>query len=258
MDLDPFSRAVERFASAPLLEHAGLFKELSDEIDIGAIVANEMARWISEPRRPPPIVSEHTIRLRRFGPFVLDVTVLRSTGIPRVITSHPDILQRFCETSHYDLFDIVAQDGVPAALVRGPGGVVSPDEVLAMDGSRQVFVPHSPQPIRFISLSGFESRGVRYKFDSVSLERIGTFAASPASTTLQLAARFLGYYGDERCAPALRHLLGDPIAAISWEAACALARVSPDDGLAAMKRLASSADPDLAHAAGEAVAQLSG
>jgi hypothetical protein len=256
MNFDEFSRALETGANTPLLEHKDLFRELCLELDVQSLVADEMCRWLTQPRRTPPIVSENTVRLRRFGKLVLDVTVLRDTHVPQVISSHQNILQSFCGSCFFKLFDIEKKDEVPVALKRSTSGTVNKGDLFATDGSKQIFVTYAEEPVGFLSLSEFESLGVRYKFDSGSLKQVGTFAASPASTTIQLAARFLGYYGDEGCVTALHHLLDDSIGAIQWEAACALTRVSRNDGVVAMKRLASSTDVEIARAATEAIDQL--
>ncbi|MBI2749138.1 MAG: HEAT repeat domain-containing protein [Burkholderiales bacterium] len=256
MNLDEFSRALDKSANPPLLECLDLFRELCRELDVQALLADELGRWLTQPRRTPPIVSESTVRLRRFGPLVLDVTVLRATQVPQIINSHQDILQSFCGNCQYDLFEILTEDGQPIALKHSAYGSVNNGDLFSVDGSRQIFVAHASEPVRFLSLSEFESRGVRHKFNSISLKQVGTFAASPASTTIQLAARFLGYYGDDSCVSALRHLLNDSIGAIQWEAACALTRVSRDDGVAAMKRLTSSVDSEIARAASDAIDQL--
>lgn len=256
MNLEAFALALEKNANSTLLDHSDLFRELCLELDVQALVVGEMGRWLSQPRRAPPIVSENTVRLGRFGGLVLDVTVLRTTQIPQVISSHQDILKRFFGGCSFDLFDILHEESVPARLSRFHSGSLKQGDFFAIDGSRQIFAAYGPEPTRFVSLSEFESLGVRHKFDSNSLLKVGEFAASPASTTIQLAARFLGYYGDENCVPALRHLLGDNIGAIQWEAACALTRVSRVEGVSAMKRLACSDDAEIARAAAQAVDQL--
>jgi HEAT repeat protein len=113
----------------------------------------------------------------------------------------------------------------------------------------------SDGPIRFLSLSDARSDGLRHKFDTATGKFVGSFAASPVLTTTQLAARFLGYYGDDSCVPALRHLLQDPVEALQWESACALLRVRQDIGLEEMRRLSSSKDPAIARAAVETLQQ---
>jgi hypothetical protein len=256
MDLDQFSRVLCQSPATPLLNYFEPFRELCREIDVQALISQEMGHWLTQPRRPPPIVSENTVRLKRFGKFVLDVTVLKVDRVPQIICSHQNVLQGFCGSGRYDRFGIVNQDGVPARLRHIAEGALTDGDVYGIDGSKEVFVVHSADPVRFLSLCEFESQGIRYKFDSTSMNRVGTFAASPVSTTVQLAARFLGYYGDENCVSALHHLLDDPIGAIQWEAACALTRVAPSEGVAAMKGLSSSSDPDVAHAATEALQQL--
>lgn len=256
MELKDFSRAIEKNGGIPLLEHAELFRHFCDELDIEALLVDEMGRWLDETRRSPPVVSENTIRLKNFGRFALDLTVSHATCIPPAICSHQAVIQRFCGAGAYELFEIVHHGEVPANIKRVAFGALSEGDVFPIDGSKQVFVALSAVPVAFLSLCEPESAGVRYRFDSASLEMTGTFAASPVSTTIQLATRFLGYYGDEACVPTLRQMLDDPIGAIQWEAACALTRVAQGEGVAAMNRLRLSADRAVAAAADEALHQL--
>jgi hypothetical protein len=256
MDIDQFSRVIQRNSAARLLEHTEAFRDLSSALDIPALVSQEMGLWLAEPRRAARVVSECTIRLKRMGKYVLDLTVLKDAEVPRTICTHQDVLQRFCGPGRYERYKIVDEDGVPARLEKESGGRLSEGDVFGIDGTKEVFVAYAPDPIRFISLCEFDTTGVRYKFDSTSMRRTGAFAASPHSTAIQLATRFLGYYGDEACVPALRHVLGHSIDALQWEAACALTRVHRDEGLQAMRKLELSAHPEVARAAREAVQKL--
>jgi hypothetical protein len=257
MDIHEFSDVLQRSPAAPLLEHHEAFRDFCNELDASALISSEIRMWLSEPRRAARVVSEHTIRLKRIGRYVLDLTVLHQARIPATLCTHQDILQRFCGSGGYERFKIVHEDGLPAGLENNSAGSLSDGDVFGIDGSREVFVAHAFEPIRFISLCEFESTGIRYKFDSATLRPVGAFAASPLSTAIQLATRFLGYYGEAACVPALRHVLGHPISVLQWEAACALARVDRDEGLQAMRRLKLSTHPEVARAASEAAQQLS-
>lgn len=256
MTLDDFAAGLTARPAAPLLSLVEPFAALTAQLDTEALIAAEIRHWLHDPKRPPPIVSEHTVHMRNFGRLALDLSVLHASKVPAVISSHQDAIQRFLSPAHYILYDIVREDGLAVGLRQARAGRVSAGDVLAVDGQAQVLVSFADQPVKFLSLSEFEHGGVFSKFDGATLQRIGGFAASPVSTSIQLAARFLGYYGEAACVDALEHLLDDDIGAIQWEAACAISRIDRAAGLRAFSRLTTAQDAEVARAAAQTL-QLS-
>ena len=197
MDIDNFTRLLERDPTTSVLRYIDAFRDFAHGLDIDALICQELGRWLAQPRRPPPIVSENTVRIRNLGRFALDITVLNVTQVPRLISSHQDILQRFYGGGCYNIFEIVKEGDMPTGLRQGAHGLLSDGDVFGVDGSQQVFMVHSAKPIRFLSLSEFESLGIRYKFDSQSLRLVGTFAASPVSTGHSIGCEVPGVF--RRC-----------------------------------------------------------
>lgn len=251
MTLDDFAASLKARPAAPLLSLTEMFADVTAHLDTEALIAAEVRHWLQDPKRPPPIVSEHTVRMRNFGRLALDLSVLHAKAVPAVISSHQDAIQRYLSPAHYILYDIVREDGLAVGLKQARAGQVAAGDILAVNGQAQVLVSFADQPVRFLSLSEFEHGGVLSRFDGATLQRVGGFAASPVSTSIQLAARFLGYYGEAACVGALEHLLDDDIGAIQWEAACAISRLDRSAGLQAFSRLASSHDPEVARAAAQ-------
>ena len=256
MNLDKFHSALLNNPKDALSDYVKSFEEMCETFNIQEIIATEMVSWISNPRKTPPIVTENTLRLKRIGNYTLDLNLLKITELPKIISSHQSIIQYFFEDVNCSTFNIIYQNDIAVEIREKHLGVIKKNNAIYTDGLREIFVAHSLNPIKFISLSNFYTGGVLYKFDTVSKKQIGTYAASPSLTTMQLATRFLGYYGDENCISTLKNLLHDPVYAIKWEAACALTRISTDEGLKAMKQLTASQDREIANAAEEAIQNL--
>lgn len=199
MTLDDFAACLNANPDVPLLSLIETFAAVTQALDTEAHIASEFAHWLQAPKRPPPIVSEQTVRMRNFGRLALDLSVLHAKSVPAVISSHQDAIQRYLSPANYILYDIVREDGLAVGLKQARAGQVAVGDILAVDGQAQVLVSFADQPVKFLSLSEFEHGGVLSKFDGTTLQMVGGFAASPVSTSIQLAARFLGYYGEAAC-----------------------------------------------------------
>ncbi|WP_457389868.1 hypothetical protein [Roseateles sp. P5_E1] len=259
MNTEEFSALLNAEPRRRVIDHRESFERFVSQLDIRALLTRELKAALADYRRPPPTVADSTLRLQVWDSLALDLTITQAKDYPAVVCTHQDVLQYFysgCDFRHYRLQGFQPDAFNPEARATlNEEGHFGAGDVMAIDGRADLYALKSPEPIIFVSLAEFTFEGVHYKFDLQTGKPFTSFFTYPPSTSMQLVAKFLGYYGDANCIDPLRSLLGHQLDNIKWEAAVALSCLDRQAGIDAMKVLAGSANKPLSNAARQTLMQ---
>jgi hypothetical protein len=259
MNIEEFSAALGAVPRRRLLEYRESFDRFAGQLDIRALVTRELKAALADYRRPPPTVADSTLRLQVWDSLALDLTITHAQAYPTVVSTHQDVLQYFysgCDFRRYRLQGYQPDGFNPDALATlSEEGHFSAGDTMAIDGTADLYALKSSEPIVFVSLAEFTFEGVHYKFDLQTGKAFTSFFTYPPSSSLQLVAKFLGYYGDADCIDPLKSLLGHKLDNIKWDAAVALSCLDREAGIDAMKMLSASANGPLSNAARQTLLQ---
>jgi hypothetical protein len=259
MNIEEFSAELGKAPRRRLLEYRESFERYASQLDIRALVTRELKAALADYRRPPPTVADSTLRLQVWDSIALDLTIAHAPAYPAVVSTHQDVLQYFysgCDFRRYRLQGYQPDGFNPDALATlAEEGHFNAGDSMAIDGPADLYALKSPQPIIFISLAEFTFEGVHYKFDLQTGKTFTSFFTYPPSSSMQLVAKFLGYYGDADCIEPLQSLLAHKLDNIKWDAAVALSCLDREAGIDAMKLLSASASKPLSNAARQTLLQ---
>lgn len=259
MNIEEFSAEIGKAPRRRVIEYRESFERFASQLDIRALVTRELKAALADYRRPPPTVADSTLRLQVWDSLALDLTITHAPVYPMVVSTHQDVLQYFysgCDFRRYRLQGYQPDAYNPEALaVLSEEGHFRAGDTMAINGLADLYALRSPQPIIFVSLAEFTFEGVHYKYDLQTGRAFTSFFTYPPSSSMQLVAKFLGYYGDADCIDPLKSLLAHKLDNIKWDAAVALSCLDREAGIDAMKLLSGSANKPLSDAARQTLLQ---